>query len=359
MHYDRKPKMPGKAALEALRCAAKLGLRLSREDTTLVFKRRHRIVSKQVSSRFGELGVELAAFVPDLGSSNDCLVPIRPVANPKANLICVHPINGSSFDYHDVAMSMADSYGVYGCDALDGLFSRQPDVSLQSMAGRYFSALVQSNLTRLPIALYGASSGGMIALEMARMMAAAGLPPAIVVLGDTRDLVSSPVHTHYRHKRLIWNAFVEGFFPKEMWDVYPPEHAFWKLDEGERLGYLRDRLKALLSEHEVWAAIDPDLVEDYFITFRRHLDSYGEFDSRPYFGRALFLKASMSPQIASSTIVASLQGDARVQTIEGMHHLLFWPPAASAVAEAISRAMADSLSETEGYAAGDRTASPA
>jgi hypothetical protein len=169
-------------------------------------------------------------------------------------------------------------------------------------------------------------------------MAAAGSPPALVVLGDTRDPLTSPFHAHHRRERILWNAFIEAFFPQEMWNV-PPEHPFWKLTERERLGYLCDGVLSLQSQGDILAALDPCLIEDYFATFRQYMNSYGAYVPRPYFGRALFLRASQAPRDATSTMIAMLQGDAHVQTIEGIHHSFFAPPVACAVSEAISNGM--------------------
>lgn len=344
MDAGEEPSLPSPAALQTLRFAAKLGLRLHRAGTRLVYQCEHRTVSDWVRSRFEATRDELAAFVPDLGGSNDCLVPIRPVARPLANLVCVHPLNGSSFAYHHVAREIPERYGVYGCDALDGLFARRPDASLDAMTDHYARALLRSQLMRLPLALYGGSSGGLVVIEMARKMAAAGSPPALIVLGDTRDpMPTSPVQTHYRLKRLVWNSFIEAFFPEEMWDVAPPVHSFWLLEESARIEHLRDRILSLQRAGDVLAALDPSRIHDYFVTFRGYTNCYGEYVPRPYFGRALFLRASQAPQAATSKMIALLQGEAHVRTIEGVHHSFFSPPVSSVVSAAISSALAECL----------------
>jgi len=343
---DQDMTQPSAAALDMLVCAAKLGLRLRQEGGTLTFGREWRAISPWVASKFEETRLELSEYVPDLGQSNDCLVPLRPVAHAAASLVCVHPVNGGSFDYQHIARSMPEAFSVYGCDALDGLLALQPDVSFDAMTNRYVNALLASRLGHQPLALFGGSSGGMIALEMARRMAMLGAPPVLVILGDTRDPISTPVYTHYRRKRLEWNAFIEGLLPREMWDVYPPEHEFWKLEVSERLAYLRDRLTSLQDGSGILAALDPLLMEDYFTAFRRHLECYGQWVARPYFGRALFLKASQTPDVTNSQVFSMLQGDARIHSIEGMHHLMYWPPAASEVSTAIGEAISDALAGT-------------
>ncbi len=342
MDVTEEATVPSAAALETLRHAAKLGLRLSWDGARLVYKCEQRMVGHWVSAQLDKTRDELAALVLDLGQANDCLVPLRPVARPEANLVCVHPANAASFIYHHLALSIDDRYSVYGCDALDGLFSRRPDASLEAMTNHYIRALGQSPLSRMPLALYGGSSGGVVVLEMARKMAAAGSPPVLVVLGDTRDPLTSAVHAHYRRDRLAWNAFIEALFPTEMWDV-PPDHMFWRLAESGRLDYLRDRLIPLLPGDGILAALDPSLIPDYFAAFRRYMNCYGEYVPKPYFGRALFLKASQAPRDATSTMISMLQGEARVQMIEGIHHSFHAPPVASAVSEAISRGIAEYL----------------
>ena len=97
---------------------------------------------------------------------------------------CVHPIDGNVLCYTDLAGNMEEGQPFYGIQAkgLDGI--EEPHRDFPDMAEDY-AAAIRSVQKRGPYYLGGWSAGGIVALEVAQRLQAAGQTVALLVLLDT------------------------------------------------------------------------------------------------------------------------------------------------------------------------------
>jgi len=111
------------------------------------------------------------------------LVLIR--AGTGAPLFIVHGVGGNVMELFACGRLVAGDGAVYGIQArgLDG--EQKPNRSIDAMADDYLAAIREA-FPRGPYHLAGYSSGGLVAFEMARRLAARGERPASLTLIDTQ-----------------------------------------------------------------------------------------------------------------------------------------------------------------------------
>jgi thioesterase domain-containing protein len=110
------------------------------------------------------------------------LVRFRPGHAGRPPLVCVHPAGGSALCYLELARRLPPDQPVFGFEEPASL--RGDDLTVEARAATYLSGL-GAWPAQGPVHLAGYSFGGLIALEMARQLAAAGRDPGLVVLIDT------------------------------------------------------------------------------------------------------------------------------------------------------------------------------
>jgi acyl-coenzyme A synthetase/AMP-(fatty) acid ligase/thioesterase domain-containing protein/acyl carrier protein len=96
----------------------------------------------------------------------------------------VHGVSGTVSDLYPVARSMAYPGPVFGVQARGLAGHERPHLTVEAMAGEYLSA-VKARQPEGPYYLCGYSFGGLIALEMAQRLRAAGDEVGLVGLFDT------------------------------------------------------------------------------------------------------------------------------------------------------------------------------
>jgi amino acid adenylation domain-containing protein len=111
------------------------------------------------------------------------LVPIR--AGEGAPLFIVHGVGGNVMELFAFGRQLSYGGPVYGIQAR-GLDGREPpNRSIAAMAEDYLGT-IRAAFPQGPYHLAGYSSGGLTAFEMARLLRAAGEPPASLILIDTQ-----------------------------------------------------------------------------------------------------------------------------------------------------------------------------
>jgi thioesterase domain-containing protein len=141
---------------------------------------------EQIARRLGTLGVEDRAWAS--------LVPLQPQGT-KPPLVCVHPIGGSAQVYLPLAGHLGFGQPLYGLQAPD--LEEQEGAAhptIEEMAAAYLEEL-RSLWPRGPYLLAGASFGGMVAFEMAQILAQQGEEVPLLVLFDTPAPLSGPMET--------------------------------------------------------------------------------------------------------------------------------------------------------------------
>ena len=110
------------------------------------------------------------------------LVPIR-ASGSGTPLFCIHPAGGTVLCYRELARQLDAEIPVYGLQAQGIDDDRRPLETIEAMAASYLQA-IQSMQPHGPYQLCGWSTGGVIAFEVARQLAANGETTSLVALLD-------------------------------------------------------------------------------------------------------------------------------------------------------------------------------
>lgn len=184
------------------------------------------------------------------------LITIRSGARAPV-LVCVHPIGGTVLWYRHLADALPAGVSVLGLQARGLDIRLEADTSIPAMARHY----VADTLTTCPagrVVLVGYSFGGLVAHEMAYQLAAAGTPPAGVLLLDT-SITEEPGDPPSR-ARLLWSlaghALGLDVDVEELVVLAPEERARRILDLATARGTLppafgTDRLHRLIDIYQV------------------------------------------------------------------------------------------------------------
>ncbi len=120
---------------------------------------------------------------PAAGAPASYLVDLQPLG-PAPPLVCVHGLGGHLLRLVPLARTLAPEQPFLGLQS-PGLDDEEPVPATIEALAEVFLAALRSRLGPGPYRLCGMSFGGIVAFEMARRLAAAGGPPALLVLFDT------------------------------------------------------------------------------------------------------------------------------------------------------------------------------
>ncbi len=109
----------------------------------------------------------------------------------RSPFFCVHPIDGNVLCYTELAAEMEEGQPFYAFQARGLDANEEPHADFAGMAEDYVDAM-RSTQKRGPYYLGGWSVGGLVALEMAQRLRAAGETVALLVLFDTLYPAVSP-----------------------------------------------------------------------------------------------------------------------------------------------------------------------
>jgi thioesterase domain-containing protein len=99
-------------------------------------------------------------------------------------LYCIHGLGGHVAVFLPLARALGDDRPVYGLQAQGLESGQQPQETIEAMAAQYVCEIRQCQ-PQGPYLLAGWSMGGLLALEAARQLTAAGEAPALVAMFDT------------------------------------------------------------------------------------------------------------------------------------------------------------------------------
>jgi thioesterase domain-containing protein len=255
-----------------------------------------------------------------------CLVPLHRNAG-QPNLFLVHPASGEVLCYLDLASRLAAAQ-VFGVQARGLDFEHESAPSVEQMAARYADAM-RATQPRGPYHLAGWSFGGLVALEVARRLRDQGESVPLLAMLDTR-LRPDPERIppfNLRDFLLSWlperetdAADIQGLGDDALID--------WFLQEADRLGILRTRLRA--PEAKAW-----------FRVFEATHEAARRYRPGPYEGPILLFRCSGRttgpPALGWDAIAPNLL---EVQDVPGRHNAVIQPPAVSVIATIIDARLA-------------------
>ncbi|WP_395139624.1 amino acid adenylation domain-containing protein [Armatimonas sp.] len=257
------------------------------------------------------------------------LVPIQ-ANGSRAPLFLIHHVQGIVVLYHDLAKHLGDEQPVFALEAagIDG--ETEPHDSILAMAQDYAS-LIQKQFPDGPYRVAGFSSGGIVALEVARVLRSAGKVVEFVGMFDSYapeyhrlhpeftnpETTAQRLASHFSMFRKLdtksQGEYLKGRLKKVQGRLKPvateePDKAFW-----EALGRVRQAQEKAIHEHfpEVYEAP---------VTLFRALEHGAPWDEGLFWGEAL-------PQL-------------ELCDVPGDHHLLIQEPFVRTLAQELTQRLA-------------------
>jgi acyl transferase domain-containing protein/thioesterase domain-containing protein len=263
------------------------------------------------------------------------LVIVRKGAQ-RTPFFCVHGAGGNLLNFREFAQRLSPDQPVFGLEAR-GVDGQLPTAeSIEEMAELYLEA-VRRQQPSGPYILGGYSGGGVVALEMAQRLSAAGEAVSHVVLLDT-------FHPDVRE------------YVETSWRAYATEIARAMAEEGV-LSHIRRRVRVAIDRRVVYAREERRLREilernepvphelrelHLSTTFLRALRAH---TPRPYAGSVTLFRAEemagtylhVGPRLAwDEAILPNLQ----IVSVPGGHHSLMLEPNVSVLASGLERILA-------------------
>jgi amino acid adenylation domain-containing protein len=267
--------------------------------------------------------------------TNELVVPLQ-TEGSLAPWFMVHPPGGIVVCYQALAHRLGRERPFYGIRSrgLHGEGEEELPGRIEEMAAEYVAA-VREIQSQGPYYLGGWSAGGLVALEMAQQLLAAGETTALLALLDTTPPAqpgSPPEH--------------ESSGQEYGLDLSLEELA--RLGPDEQLPYLwQHALKLGLIEPEVPLAVAEQVLHELKRLFHRHMVLANEYRARPYPGRVTLLRPSDAP-LAVPTLRdrgwGKLAAAVDVHFVPGQHHSMVKEPYVQVLArvlqECLDRALA-------------------
>lgn len=265
---------------------------------------------------------------PDLS----CVVYLQE-GDSKTRLFCVHEVAGVAGVYRGLASALGPAYTVVGLQAFWLKGGRPPLSSIPAMAS-YYAAQVEIVQPTGPYFLYGWSSGGLIALEMAHELISHGHTVALLALGDTHLPSPTPdLKAEFKRRWKLYFAIACGRPPQNIDD---DAHLFWTLGPEDRLVEILDAARR--ADHRPFLALMAMCsIQAHFSFFWNFCEAVHQFRPRPYPGHIVFLEAiddgARCPGTAWTNIAL---GGCTILPIPGNHVSIMRPPLIHTLAETLT-----------------------
>jgi amino acid adenylation domain-containing protein len=293
------------------------------------------------------LARELATH--DMRSELAPLITLR-AGDPSRALFLIHSLGGDAWIYRHVIEDLPGDYGVLGLQ-IPGLDGCGAPADTIEAAAREFLEHVRSVQPHGPYRFAGYSSGGLLALEMARQLEAAGERAEFVGLIDsglpTKIENQVPISRASR-----WCGFVRSV-PSLVGEL-------WSMPRDQRLRRVHSFLLRLLRRNKYAAAeagealterdIRECFAEDISVfsperleLIRRHFDAIERYEPSSYAGDAHLFRSTRQPVFGTQSPTLGwerlIAGRLTVTNIFGAHAVLMKRPHATELAHSLDAAL--------------------
>lgn len=209
------------------------------------------------------------------------LVPLGGVDNDRPILFMVHGLGGHLAIYSEFVSALAQDMRIYGLQAV-GLNGKQaPQRTVREMASHYLSELRRAQ-PQGPYRLGGWSMGGLIALEIAQLLRAAGEVVDWVAMLDTHLMAPGARQNNISDDAVLkWIATRLGL-PMETLQALPPARRWHAVLEHGRAALA---LPEHIGEHEIEAVAE---------VCKAHIGAIAGYAPSSYPGRVVLFRAQAS-----------------------------------------------------------------
>ncbi|HEU4561305.1 MAG TPA: amino acid adenylation domain-containing protein [Longimicrobium sp.] len=282
----------------------------------------------------------LSARVDDTGEGRGFmhLVPMGNQGSELAPIFLLHPAGGTVFKYADLASHVGPDRPVYAIQAAGVTDGAEPLRTVDLMAQRYLEEVLRLQ-PRGPYYLAGWSAGGVITMEMAHRLRAAGHEVALVGLLDSRPPnaekpIPDPVH--------LYRRLAAGLSSADLAELDALEDEIRVLPIDDRLPYLARWLGAHGAESRVQ---ELDGLKPVVEVFRATVAATRRHPLTPYPGRVTLFCAESGrgegwekiglPELWKPLVTGELE----VVMVPGTHITMIAEPNVREVAAAIRAAI--------------------
>jgi amino acid adenylation domain-containing protein len=278
------------------------------------------------------------------------LVPIQPKGR-RPPLFCVHGGGGKVYWYRPLAQRLGEDQPFFGLQCRIEDDGRVHTKRVEEMAALYLEE-VRAAFPTGPYYLSGASFGGKVAYEMARLLRAQGEPVALVAMFDTWG----PGYPHRRDDVPGYQVAAEAVYQRL-------DHhlgALWMLEPGQRAQYVRERLHyAYMGQFDRVESIAMALAR-WSYKMRGRADSIPKdlqetpgfikeasdaYDPLPYDGDVVLFRSKNQPpgSVYQETLGwdAVVRGKITVIELPGMHATMIAEPRVRYLVEALRPVLED------------------
>ncbi|HEU4454778.1 MAG TPA: thioesterase domain-containing protein, partial [Longimicrobium sp.] len=283
----------------------------------------------------------LSAEVDDTGEGRDFihLVPMGGQESELTPIFLVHPAGGTIFKYADLARHLGTERPIYAIQAAGVTDGAEPLRTVDLMAARYLEE-VRRMQPHGPYFLAGWSAGGVITVEMAHRLRAAGEEVALVGLLDSsppnaEKPIPDPVH--------LYRRLAAGLSSAEPTELDALEDEMRELPIDDRLPALAVWLAAHGAESRVQ---ELDGLKSVVEVFRANVGAARRHPLAPYPGRVTLFLAEWGrgdgwevaglPELWSPYV----SGELELVIVPGTHVSMVNEPYVRGVAAALRAAIA-------------------
>jgi amino acid adenylation domain-containing protein/non-ribosomal peptide synthase protein (TIGR01720 family) len=239
------------------------------------------------------------------------------VGNGRRSLFCVHPLGGEVLCYRDLAVALGADQPLFAFQARGWEDDLEPHDSIEEMAGCYLAAMRQTQ-PQGPYCLAGWSFGGLVALEMAQQLQAAGEEVGLLVILDTTLTPPPPAKSPRFGKLAQFEQAHPSLSFSEMWELASREED------------LAGELEAIKRMFRVPAGLDPRTVQRYQRTGQSLGRAKERYQPLPYAGPIVLCRAvnghvlhSEDPTFGWSALAA---GGLEIIDVPGSHNDMVYRP---------------------------------
>jgi thioesterase domain-containing protein len=263
-----------------------------------------------------------AGFVSVVDDPSRLIVTMRGEGSGRPFFV-IHGAGGNVLNLWGLARLLPTDRPVIGVLAKGSDGNEPPLDSIPEMAALYVRA-IRTHQPQGPYLIGGYSGGGMIALEMARVLAAQGDRAALVVLFDTLDELRPGFVDRWRY--LAFNFVRHG----------PRALRPWARE------FVKRQLRKLHLAHDTAEDFERrEMYDDYdgFVNLSDHFGAVAEHYQRTrYPCDVLLVKAAAEAYTRDKTYqwARHIDGELNVEITPGTHQTLFMPQHVEALAKAVA-----------------------
>lgn len=247
--------------------------------------------------------------------------------NYSAPLFCIHGLGGHVAGFVPLARGLDTPRAVYALQAQGLEPGPGPHVRIEAMAAAYF-AEIRAVQPSGPYLLAGWSLGGVIALETARLAAAAGQSVALVALLDTWLSVDGPE--------------VQGLDDQAVMEWLEP-HVQLPATELRQLP-LRQRWQRVAQQAQRVEGLMAADIRRLAATCLAHLDAAEQYVIQPYDGRVALLRPDAG-RTGLEPRWHELFSRIQVEPVAGNHYTMLRKPEVDVLAERLGRYLRETAVE--------------